>query len=414
MTASINSGEWTEKRGDNRLPLTASVYYSPILDKYKYLKVWGVTSDVSPSGLSIYAYHPLKRGSCLTVHSNELLGDERDATVMWCKEVGKNLYRSGLFFHESVVDIGSISQETAEHARCVEEELKQSKQMIEDITQSITDSIMLLSKDLKIRWVNQSAIEQTGLSKEEIVGSYCYKVIHDREQPCKSLGNPCPVSELVETEKPAVYEQTYYDRDGRELCAEITCYPVKNDTGEIVSVVHFSRDITERKKTEEELRALSLTDELTGLHNRRGFFFLAEKLLTIARRQEKRLLMLYADVDGLKEINDTWGHHAGDLALIETANILKSTYRESDIIARMGGDEFVIFQIESTGNDSETASVRLQQRIDARNAGRKEGERLSISMGISCFDPGKSFTIDAMLSNADRAMYEKKRLRRKL
>lgn len=189
---------------------------------------------------------------------------------------------------------------------------------------------------------------------------------------------------------------------------------LRDDYGKALKMIGTHIDITERKKMEEDLQILSLTDELTGLHNRRGFFFLAEKLMTIAKRQKRRLLMLYGDLDDLKEINDTWGHQAGDLALVETANILKSTYRESDIIARIGGDEFVIFQIETANNDSETAIARLQQKIDARNAGRKRGEELSISVGISYFDPENPYTIDAMLSNADRSMYEKKKLRRKL
>lgn len=189
---------------------------------------------------------------------------------------------------------------------------------------------------------------------------------------------------------------------------------VRDDNGKALKMIGTHIDITERKKMEEDLHTLSLTDELTGLHNRRGFFFLAEKLMTIAKRQKRRLLMLYADLDGLKEINDTWGHQAGDLALVETANIFKSTYRESDIIARIGGDEFVIFQIETANDDSETAIARLQQKIDARNAGRKQGEELSISLGISYFDPEDPYTIDAMLSDADRSMYQEKKLRRKL
>ena len=95
-------------------------------------------------------------------------------------------------------------------------------------------------------------------------------------------------------------------------------------------------------KGEEALLALSLTDELTGLYNRRRFFVLTEQCLKVAVRTKKRSLLLFIDMDDLKWINDHYGHNEGDQALIDLANILKKTFRESDIIARIGGDEFVV------------------------------------------------------------------------
>lgn len=105
----------------------------------------------------------------------------------------------------------------------------------------------------------------------------------------------------------------------------------------------------EHARMHERLHTISLHDDLTGLYNRRGFFTLAEHLLKLAKRQQEGLFMLYADLDDLKKINDTLGHQKGDWALIDTANLLKETFRESDIIARIGGDEFVVMPIETTG-----------------------------------------------------------------
>lgn len=165
----------------------------------------------------------------------------------------------------------------------------------------------------------------------------------------------------------------------------------------------------EHAKMHERLHDISLHDELTGLYNRRGFFTLAEHLLKTAKRQQAGLLMLYCDLDGLKGINDVLGHQKGDRALIDTANILKETFRGSDIIARIGGDEFVVIPIETTGDNLEIVINRLQTAVEMDNAKSKREYKLSISIGTAYFDPLSPCTIDELLSQADRLMYEQKR-----
>ncbi|MCG2722938.1 MAG: diguanylate cyclase, partial [Thermodesulfovibrionales bacterium] len=128
------------------------------------------------------------------------------------------------------------------------------------------------------------------------------------------------------------------------------------------------QEIEQRKKMEDELRSLSITDELTGLYNRRGFSALAEHQLKISNRLGQGHFLLYADLDGLKNINDTLGHKEGDKVLINAADILMATYRNSDIIARMGGDEFVVFPIGTAGDDIDTIVSRLQNNIDLHNS----------------------------------------------
>ena len=118
--------------------------------------------------------------------------------------------------------------------------------------------------------------------------------------------------------------------------------------------------------------------------------------------------MLYVDLDGLKEINDTYGHQDGDKALREIADILKETYRESDIIARLGGDEFAVFPIGTEGDDIEAITSRMQENIDRCNEESTRGYKLSMSWGVAYFDPAKPLPIDAMLNAADKAMYEQK------
>jgi len=165
----------------------------------------------------------------------------------------------------------------------------------------------------------------------------------------------------------------------------------------------------EHAKRHERLYNISLHDELTGLYNRRGFFTLAEHLLKTAKRQQKGLFMLYCDLDDLKGINDGLGHQKGDWALIDTANILKETFRGSDIIARIGGDEFVVVPIEPKGESLEIVVKRLQQAIEMDNIRSKREYKLSISTGTAYFDPWAPITIDDLLSQADKSMYEQKR-----
>ena len=160
---------------------------------------------------------------------------------------------------------------------------------------------------------------------------------------------------------------------------------------------------------EEALLALSLTDELTGLYNRRRFFILTEQCLKVAVRTKKRPLLLFIDMDNLKWINDHYGHNEGDQALIGLADILKKTFRESDIIARIGGDEFVVL-LESTDENSETLLTRLHENVKDYNVKRSQ-YTLSVSLGTAQFDPEYPISIDELLSKADALMYAQKRRR---
>ena len=161
-------------------------------------------------------------------------------------------------------------------------------------------------------------------------------------------------------------------------------------------------------KGEEALLALSLIDELTGLYNRRRFFVLTDQYLKLSVRTKKRLLLLFIDMDNLKWINDHHGHNEGDQALIDLANILKKTFRESDIIARIGGDEFVVLS-ESTDENGEIVLTRLYENIKDHNAKGSRCYTLSISVGTTQFDPKYPISVDELLSKADALMYAQKR-----
>ena len=191
-------------------------------------------------------------------------------------------------------------------------------------------------------------------------------------------------------------------------------YLVKGQVDSNVLVRALRYAIT-RQQLQEELRALSLIDELTGLHNRRGFLALAQQQVKLANRTKRPFLLLMADVDGLKTINDTWGHPAGDLALIDAATMLKETFRESDIIARLGGDEFVALLIEADVDaDTTLVTERVHQRLATLNAQSGRRHLLSISVGIAVYDPNHPSSIEELLAQADTLMYDQKRRPRNL
>jgi diguanylate cyclase (GGDEF)-like protein len=135
---------------------------------------------------------------------------------------------------------------------------------------------------------------------------------------------------------------------------------------------------------------------------------LIEHQLKVAKRENIGKVLLYADLDELKAINDKFGHQEGDTALIETANILRKNYRESDIIARIGGDEFVVFPIGTSGDCVEKILDRLQQAVEEDNVLNNRGHKLSISAGTSFYNPDNPCSVDELLAFADRSMYENK------
>jgi diguanylate cyclase (GGDEF)-like protein len=157
-----------------------------------------------------------------------------------------------------------------------------------------------------------------------------------------------------------------------------------------------------------ELRYLALTDDLTCLFNRRGFFAAAIQQLKVAQRNGQSLLLLFCDVDNLKKINDTYGHQEGDLALIRTADALEQSFRGSDILSRLGGDEFVALASETSNQAHEIILRRLEKNLKKSNA-TEPRYRLSLCVGVARFDPEHPITLGELMVQADKAMYQKKR-----
>jgi diguanylate cyclase (GGDEF)-like protein len=161
---------------------------------------------------------------------------------------------------------------------------------------------------------------------------------------------------------------------------------------------------------EQELRYLMLTDDLTGLYNRRGFFAAATQLLKLANRKAESLVLFFCDVDNLKQINDRFGHREGDAALVRVGQALEDVFRDSDILARIGGDEFAMLAPDASNHHESLMLQRLGEAL--RESSRDESRyTLSVSVGVARFDPEHAVSLGELMERADRSMYEQKRNR---
>ncbi|MTI57920.1 GGDEF domain-containing response regulator [Geosporobacter ferrireducens] len=165
----------------------------------------------------------------------------------------------------------------------------------------------------------------------------------------------------------------------------------------------------ERQQLLKKLQIQSSIDELTGLYNRRGFLDLAARERKAAVRTNQVMLLIYIDLDGLKQVNDTFGHHEGDRAIIDTAAILKNTFRESDIIARIGGDEFVVIALCKEVKAMETITERLHLMVEKHNHLKNRPYKLSASIGVAMHCANQPRTIEELLRIADENMYRDKK-----
>jgi len=276
------------------------------------------------------------------------------------------------------------------------------------IVESSDDAIVGTTLDGIIESWNYGAERIYGYSFEEIRGLSASLLI----PPDRSDETPHILEKIRNGGRVDPYESVRLREDRKLIDVSLTVSAIKDAHGQMIGASAISRDICERKQMEDQLRALSLTDELTGLYNRRGFFTLAEQEFKMAKRQKKGIFMLYVDLDGMKSINDSSGHQEGDRALKAIADILRETYRDSDIIARIGGDEFVVVPVGETGDNIALITSRLQRSVDGYNAKASHAYKLSLSIGIAHYNPESPCSMDELLAQADKSMYEQKRNKR--
>jgi len=307
----------------------------------------------------------------------------------------------------SIRQVVHVTRDVTERKRAGEA-LRKSEVRYKNFIDSSLDGIFHVNAKGFFTAMNQSGARIFGYeTPEEMIGRNALEYWRDPKE------REAYRAELAAKKTVSAYPMKAKKKNGEPIELESSSRIIEDESGNFIGIEGILRDVTERKHMEEDLRSMSLRDELTGLYNRRGFVTLAAQELKMADRLKRGIFIVYADLDGLKVINDTLGHEEGDEALKETAVILKETFRNSDIIGRIGGDEFVIIPIGTAGDNIDVVTARLQNKIDIQNGKMNRNYKLSLSVGVSYYDPEYPGTIDELLAMADSLMYEQKKDRRR-
>ncbi|WP_338834114.1 hypothetical protein MHLNE_04700 [Moorella humiferrea] len=279
--------------------------------------------------------------------------------------------------------------------KILEEELQRLMAEKSLILDSLTEMVAFLDRDMHVIWANRTAGQSVGKNPEELFGAKCHEIWQGKSAPCPR----CPVVQAMETGQVCTGEVA--SPDGRFW--SITATPVKDKDGKVIGAVEATLDITERKRYEEQLRFLSLHDSLTGLYNRA---FFQEELKRLSGSREYPITILVADLDGLKLVNDTLGHAKGDELLQACAGVLKTSLRRSDIVARIGGDEFAAILPKTGEKTGEDLAQRIRSAIEASNKEHPELP-LHFSIGVAtCQNAAES--LEETFKKADDLMYRNK------
>ena len=265
-------------------------------------------------------------------------------------------------------------------------------------------SVMITDPAGAIEYVNPKFCEVTGYTAQEVIGKNprIFKGGALSDEVYRDLW------ETILSKREWHGEFHNRTKDGRLVWELASISPVCDGAGAITHFVGVKEDISELKRLQAELGQMAHSDELTGLPNRALLYDRLEQVMTLARRKRSRFALLYADLDGFKAVNDSLGHQAGDELLQEAARRLVSCVRESDTVARMGGDEFII--ILNDLNQREEAGLVARKLLDAVSAPYTLGEavcRVGVSIGIGIY-PDDAEDAQGLISRADAALYQVK------
>lgn len=305
--------------------------------------------------------------------------------------------------------MGDQSKRNSEQARATLD--------FEEVVQNLPVAVFVVDRDGRPRYANPAAIELLGKGADpqadaEDLGEVYAAVLSGTEHEYPS--DRMPIVRALEGESCSVDDMDVRRPDG-PVSLQVWGTPVYDATSGIKYAIAAFTDITARKRAERALQEKeqqaqeqALRDDLTGLHNRRGLLHVMDALIKLGIRAERALSLVYIDLDGMKKINDTFGHADGDQALVDAAHILEANLRESDFIARIGGDEFCVVLSGGSEVQDRAAITRIEQAVERHNATADRPYEISFSVGVARFDPANPSTIEELMRAADAAMYRDK------
>lgn len=301
--------------------------------------------------------------------------------------------------------------------RAQHQENARQKGLLEAIIESVDEGIIAVEASRTMLAMNAVARSMVGRSfpRDELPDDWRGHIRATYEDGSSMEPEEAPLARALrgETSEDLVYR--ILPAEGHRVVPGVwvstTARPIRDESGRVVAAVATLRDITEQRAKAERLHDLSLTDELTGLLNRRGFLTLANARFVSSRAAKAPLALLYADLNGLKRINDELGHEQGDRAIKDAAGVFRGVFRDGDILARIGGDEFVALLPNFSSDAREPLLERLASAIRSHVEREDRPYRLSLSAGVTLMNWKSDKTLDELLADADRSMYARKRER---
>ncbi len=290
-----------------------------------------------------------------------------------------------------------------------EEALRKSQQEFANLFRNNPEATVYTDEKGNVINVNSRFTELFGYSLAEMKGN---NIDSGLIQPPDLIGEAKELTQKGISKDYVGIETVRKKKDGTIVPVYISASPIiVNNSPKGTIAVYY--DISERKEAEEQLRRLVRVDTLTGCYNRRYGLELLDRQIKLSHRNQSSLLLAFLDIDNFKDINDKYGHSEGDILLKQVARLFDRTFREVDIVCRLGGDEFLIIFPDSSLIEAPLIRERLKENILQLNSERKKDFQLKISMGFSEYLPNKPESLDELISIADQRMYEEKRKNKK-
>jgi diguanylate cyclase (GGDEF)-like protein len=321
---------------------------------------------------------------------------------------------TSLTFILAVVAVAFLRKERAALS-LAQHEIHRQRAMLDSVVDSVGEGVMAMTPTREFLVVNQACRDMLGddFPLDRLPADWSNKLVATLENGKLLQPEAGALARAVrgETVNGLIYHVMTATSPAGGTWVSASGRPIRDERGVVVAGVVTLRNINEQRRHAEQLRDLSLRDELTHLYNRRGFLTLAEQHMLVVARNKHPFALLYADLDGLKEINDELGHEAGDRAIVDAATVLRDAFRDSDLVARLGGDEFVVLLADAGPSKGDILVRRFYDAIATLRRAGTTGH-ISVSIGITFYDPDFPLPLNELLAEADRLMYTSKLVRR--